>query len=400
MFRTLPFPPTRFRAQPRRITPFPPGILPPDLNSEIGRVQREVQFIFNEARNEWRALPRPTLQGNPPTLRGSGYEAVEILGKLLNFDLNMSPLKNEACASCHMPYVAFSGPIPSVNLTMIAYLGTLPLTAPDKRTAMRYTYSPDFPQLQYDAITGTIWREFLGRPRHRIPAAKPDAEQAQHPPVDTGEMGFPDTACIAFRLSQPRTAPVRARLGRWFADFQWPADTPKICATPGGAAVFHGSATPISLRPADRTKANEVFNHWAESISAFEHSPSVSPFTSKFDAYLAGNYQLTPDEKAGYALFRGKANCNSCHLDGTSTLLKPGQVDTGTPGDAAPLFTCFGYANLGVPLNPAVALFYETKPDRYRVHAQPLRFRVPGSGAWEFPAQRLRRRPQSELRNG
>jgi cytochrome c peroxidase len=45
----------------------------------------------------------------------------------------------------------------------------------------------------------------------------------------------------------------------------------------------------------------------------------VSPFTSKFDAYLAGKYTLTPDEKAGYELFRGKGNCNSCHLDGRST---------------------------------------------------------------------------------
>ena len=106
-------------------SPYPAGILPSDLDSEIARVQREVQFIFNEALNEWRALPRPTLEGNPPTLRGSGYEAVEILGKLLNFDLNMSPFRNEACGFCHMPYVAFSGPIPSVNLTMIGYPGTL-----------------------------------------------------------------------------------------------------------------------------------------------------------------------------------------------------------------------------------------------------------------------------------
>jgi hypothetical protein len=105
--------------------PYPPGILPSDLDAEIASVQREVQFIFNEALNEWRALPRPPLVGNPPTLRGSGYEAVEILGKLLNFDHNMSPFGNEACGFCHMPYVAFSGPIPSVNLTMIAYPGTL-----------------------------------------------------------------------------------------------------------------------------------------------------------------------------------------------------------------------------------------------------------------------------------
>jgi hypothetical protein len=59
--------------------PYPPGILPPDLDAEIARVQREVQFIFNEALNEWRALPLPTLAGNPPTLQGRGTEAVEIL---------------------------------------------------------------------------------------------------------------------------------------------------------------------------------------------------------------------------------------------------------------------------------------------------------------------------------
>jgi cytochrome c peroxidase len=41
--------------------PYPPGILPSDLDAEIARVRREVQFIFKEALNEWRALPHPTL---------------------------------------------------------------------------------------------------------------------------------------------------------------------------------------------------------------------------------------------------------------------------------------------------------------------------------------------------
>jgi hypothetical protein len=57
--------------------PYPVGILPSDLDSEIARVQRETQFIFNEALSEWRALPAPTSAGNPPTLHGSGYKAVE-----------------------------------------------------------------------------------------------------------------------------------------------------------------------------------------------------------------------------------------------------------------------------------------------------------------------------------
>src|SRR5206468_1649545 len=140
------------------------------------------------------------LTGNPPILRGSGTEAIEILGKLLNFDLNISPFRSQACASCHMPYVGFSGPIPSVNLTMIAYPGTFHYRA-GKRTAQRYTYSPKFPPLQLlfgRFIGGNFWD--LRSTGYKL--QNPDAEQAQHPPVDTQEMGFPDTACIAFRLSQ------------------------------------------------------------------------------------------------------------------------------------------------------------------------------------------------------
>jgi hypothetical protein len=50
----------------------------------------------------------PSLAGNPPTLQGSGYQAVEILGKLLNFDANMSLFRNEACgfATCRMSALA------------------------------------------------------------------------------------------------------------------------------------------------------------------------------------------------------------------------------------------------------------------------------------------------------
>lgn len=80
--------------------PYPPGILPNDLNSEITRVQCEVQNIEKESLAEWRALPPPTKAGNPPTLQGR-HKAIEILGKLLNFDENTSPFRNEACAFCH-----------------------------------------------------------------------------------------------------------------------------------------------------------------------------------------------------------------------------------------------------------------------------------------------------------
>jgi hypothetical protein len=66
--------------------PYPPGILPSDLPSEIERVRREVRGIFNEALAEWQALPAPVPTGNPPIFQGTGYQSVEILGKLMMFD--------------------------------------------------------------------------------------------------------------------------------------------------------------------------------------------------------------------------------------------------------------------------------------------------------------------------
>ncbi len=106
----------------------------------------------------------------------------------------------------------------------------------------------------------------------------------------------------------------------------------------------------------------------------YERSPRISAFSSKFDAYLAGKYTLTTDEMAGYQLFNGKGNCNSCHLDGLSTTLKSTQADTGTPASTRPLFTCFGYANLGLPLNPRDAFFYQTKADSFGFTPNPLGF--------------------------
>src|SRR6202035_2728260 len=140
---------------PRIYTPYPSyipsavpsAILPDDLNSELMRVQREITGIENEALAVASALPTPVLSSNPPTIARIGYLAGETLGKLLNFDMNMSPFRNEACASCHMPYAAFSGPIPSVNLTMIAYPGSFHFRA-GKRSAQRYPYSVDFPVLE------------------------------------------------------------------------------------------------------------------------------------------------------------------------------------------------------------------------------------------------------------
>ncbi len=388
---------TEARAQPVDLpanvpayNPYPSGILPANLQSELNRVKREVETIFGRYFAEYQALITaglPTLTGQPPTLFPSGYEATRILGGLLNFDLNMSPFRNVACSSCHMPYAGFSGPIPSVNLTMIAYPGSYRYRA-GKRVAQRYTYSPRFPVLHLNGqknpqrggtfTGGNFWD---GRSTGYL-LQSPDAEQAQHPPVDTQEHGLSDTACIALRISQAAYRPLFELV--WGVDFDinWPSDVEQTCATPGGA--FGNNATPVALSAVDRTKANNIYDHWGQTISFLESSNDVSPFTSKFDAFLRGAYTLTADEAAGRALFDGKGNCNSCHLDGVSTKLTPGQTDTGTDNETEPLFTCFGYANLGLPLNPRVAIFYQSTPDGVGFTPNPdgFRFRDLGFGTF------------------
>src|SRR6266436_7630937 len=378
-------PATTQQVVPPLYNPYPPGILPADLVPEIARVRREVNGIFDQALKEWLALPPPNLTGQPPTLQGSGYQMVQTLGKLMNFDENMSPFRNRACAFCHMPYAGFSGPIPSVNLTMIGYPGSEEFRA-GKRQAQRYTYSNRFPVLNFNEVQELFFGgNFWDARATGFLLQSPDAEQAQHPPVDTQEMGFPDTACIAFRLQTAAYRFLFERIwGEGSLDIKFPHNTEDICETPGGAAVFGTSVTPIELKPEDRLKANEVYNHWGQSISFFERSTNLSAFTSKFDAFLAGTYTLTADEMAGYSLFKGKGNCNSCHVDGRGTTLTPGQTDTSKVVTVNPVFTCFGSANQGLPLNPRDAFYYQTTPDVVGFTANPLGFSYRDLGMGTF----------------
>lgn len=77
-------------------------------------------------------------------------------------------------------------------------------------------------------------------------------------------------------------------------------------------------------------------------LETFQHEPAeFFPYTSRYDAYLRGEVELTQQEERGAALFKDpqKANCASCHL---------GTARDGIP----PPFTDFDYVNVGVPRNP------------------------------------------------
>jgi cytochrome c peroxidase len=79
-------------------------------------------------------------------------------------------------------------------------------------------------------------------------------------------------------------------------------------------------------------------------LEVFEQSPTdFYPYTSRYDAWLRHQVELTPREQRGLALFndRKKGNCASCH---------PSQIRKG----AFPQFTDFGFVALGVPRNRGI----------------------------------------------
>jgi len=86
-------------------------------------------------------------------------------------------------------------------------------------------------------------------------------------------------------------------------------------------------------------QVSEAYDAIGLSIAAYEDSPEVNSFSSKYDAWRAGAARLTPQEFLGMGLFLGKGKCAKCHV-------------VGVPGQGPALFTDFTFDNLGVPRNP------------------------------------------------
>jgi cytochrome c peroxidase len=340
------------------------GHMPPDFEREVARVVADLDKIEADTLQQMNhsALDR---QGRMRTL-----------GKLMLFDKHLSVNQNEACSFCHMPETGFTGPIQSLNLTTVSYPGSV-RTRFSNRKPQSYMYAPFSPVLHYNALQGDfVGGNFWDMRATGYRLQNPSAEQAQGPPTNPVEMGLPDSACLAFRLS---SAPYRKLFETvWGADsfvIQWPADVEPVCATPAPPPA--SDQYPVHLSPQDRARTDSVYDHFGLAISAYEFSPEVSPFTSKFDYVQAGKETFTPKEKRGYALFRGKARCNECHRDGG-------------PGEE-PLFTDFTASNLGVPGNPGLQFYYEGPPDSsgYTPNPAGAAYRDPGVGGFLLRLQSL-----------
>jgi len=238
-------------------------------------------------------------------------DALTALGRKMFFDPSLSASGKQACSSCHDPNHAF-GPASAAPVEM----GGPNLDRPGQRAvpSLRYLQAaPAFTEHFYDSedegdesvdngpTGGLTWD---GRADH-------GKDQAKIPLLSPFEMANKDEAAVVSAL---RKAPY--------------ADAFKAAF---GADVFD--------RPQD------AFDAAVEALGTFEQSSAdFYPYSSRYDAFLAGKAQLTAQELHGRSVFEdeAKGNCASCHLS------EP--ANDGEP----PQFTDFGLIAIAVPRNPAI----------------------------------------------
>ena len=237
--------------------------------------------------------------------------ALTALGRRLFFDPRLSASGRQACASCHDPEHAFGPP----NALSVQFGGPH-LDQPGFRAvpSLRYLQAvPQFSEHFFDSedeadesvdngpTGGLTWDGRADRGR----------DQAKIPLLSPYEMANASPEAVVAAVSR---APYADDFRRVF-----------------GADVF-----------ADDDVA---FAAILDSLAAFEESPAdFYPYSSKYDAYLAGKATLSPTEARGLAAFNdpGKGNCASCHISGIA--------NDGEP----PQFTDYGLIALGVPRNRAL----------------------------------------------
>ena len=226
------------------------------------------------------------------------------LGKQLFNDPSLSASGKLSCATCHDPQRAY-GPAPGKAIA----LGGPGMTQSGTRTVPSLRYirsSPPF-ALEHRFIDGDIAPigGFMWDGR-----AASLREQAQLPLLAANEMANASPAEVVKKLGRsPYAAQFRATFG---------------------ADIFKDP--------------ERAFAAALTALDAFENTPAeFFPFSSRYDAFLRGEVELTEQEERGATLFKdpNKGNCSSCHL-------------TSNRGGRPPIFTDYEFANVGVPRNPRI----------------------------------------------
>ena len=246
--------------------------------------------------------------------RANVYASIRMktaLGEKLFFDPSLSGSGKLACASCHSPAHAFGPPN-----ALSVQLGGTDLRQPGYRAVPTLMYSqwvPAFSEHYHDSDDEGDESVDAGPTGGLTWDGRVDTHRAQAavPLLSPFEMGSTPARVAAAVRAAPYAETFRAAFG---------------------ARVLNDD--------------HATFDAVLDALAVFEEKPSVfSPYTSKYDAYLAGRAALSEAELRGLQLFNDerKGNCASCHPSE--------RAKDGSP----PLFTDFGLIALGVPRNRALA---------------------------------------------
>jgi len=252
--------------------------------------------------------------GSVSAIQLTQQELMAQMGKHVYMDKNLSLNRTQSCATCHHRSAGFADPTNSRDpYNTVVSLGDDGLSK-GGRNAPTSAYAGFSPPLYKDELTGEYYGGMFwdGRKKGDI-LGDPLAEQAQGPPLNPVEMGLELPGDVVIRVSESGYANLfTGYFGQDFFDIWGIDDT--------------------SEDPYDDVKADAAYAVIARTVAAYERSAEVTAFSSKFDTGTLNN-----QEKRGKTLF--KENCSSCH------------TDTVEGSEPAPLFTNYGYVNIGVPLN-------------------------------------------------
>jgi cytochrome c peroxidase len=232
------------------------------------------------------------------------YEAKLVdLGRALFFDVSLSMGKTQGCATCHDPAQAF-----------IDWRGSAAGRAASVGNDFASLGDRNAPTLSYAGLTPDFHRNSEGQyvGGQFWDGREPDLEsQAGAPFLNTLEMQMPDKATVVARLQEHTLFPYAFK-------------------SLFGEDVFDD--------------VDVAFRRMTEAIAALERTEFFSPFDSRYDRYLRGEYEPTEEEELGMTLFFSEqfTNCNQCHQ------LKPFAESAGET------FTNYQYFNVGTPVNKAL----------------------------------------------
>ena len=198
----------------------------------------------------------------------------EALGKAIFFDESLSIGGNQSCATCHAPESGWTGPDSATNAGGSVYEGSVLGRFGDRKPPSA-AYATQSPVLSVDKFGtfsgGSFWD---GRATGEI-LGNPAAEQAKGPFLNPVEQALPDAATLVNLVC---TAPA---YGETFKQI-W-----------GEAICDSGSVA-------------QAYDAIGYTIAAYEASPEVNAFSSKYDASLGGGARLTQEERQRHGPLRGQ----------------------------------------------------------------------------------------------